>query len=217
MSGDRDDGGQRSEPAAMRNREPILGVLRPALDDPSTPPGAVVETAAGNGVHACYFAPVFASRVWQTTDREADNVAAIAERIAAQPAENLRPPRRLDVGDDRWPGEIARHVGGAVAAITNINMIHISPWTAGQGLIAGAGRLLAPGGVLYFYGPFRIGGGHTGPGNEAFDGSLRARDPSWGIRDLDAVAAEAALHGLIREAVVEMPSDNLSVVFRRVP
>ncbi len=213
--GDRDDGGRRSEPAALRNREPILGVLRPALGDPATPPGAVLETAAGNGIHACFFAPVFAARPWQSSDREAHNVAAIAQRLAAEPADNLRPPCRLDVGDADWADAMAGQIGGPVAAVTSINMIHIAPWSAGRGLIAGAGRLLAPGGVLFFYGPFRVGGAHTGPGNEAFDASLRSRNPQWGIRDLDEVTAEAASHGLRRDAVVEMPANNLSVVFRR--
>lgn len=210
------DGGSRgSEPAAMRNRAPILEVLRPALENPATPPGAVLETAAGTGIHACFYAPLFPGRPWQPSEREPHNVAAIAERIAAAPCATLRPPIRLDVDSDDWDRVAADAVAGPVAAIININMIHIAPWSAGLRLIAGAGRLLAPGGILFFYGPFRIGGAHSGPGNVAFDASLKARDPSWGIRDLDEVTEVAATHGLLRETVATMPSDNRSVVFRR--
>jgi hypothetical protein len=199
----------------MRNRAPILEVLRPALDDPRTPPGAVLETAAGTGIHACFYAPLFPSRPWQPSDREADKVAAIVARIGAEPSDNLRVPFQLDLDTEDWTGTAADAIGGPVAAILSINMIHITPWSAGRRLIAGAGRLLEPGGILFFYGPFRIGGAHTGPGNAAFDASLKERDPAWGIRDLDEVTEIAASHGLIREAVVEMPSDNRSVVFRR--
>jgi hypothetical protein len=215
---ERDGGSARSEPAALRNREPILGVLRPLLDDPATPAGAVVETAAGHGIHACFLAPHFPARPWLATERDAGNVAVIADRIAARPdATTLGTPLAVDVGAPDWAADVAAHLagGGPVAAILNVNMIHIAPWEAGLGLLAGAGRLLAPGGVLYLYGPYRIGGAHTGPGNVAFDDSLRARDPSWGIRDLDDVTVAAAAHGLQRAAVIAMPADNLSVVFRR--
>ena len=219
-AGERDGGSARSEPAAMRNREPILAVLRPLLEDPATPAGAVVETAAGHGIHACFLAPHFPVRPWLATEREPDNVAVIAERVAGVPTTaqaSLRAPLRIDVGAPDWAAVVAAHLAGdrPVAAILNVNMIHIAPWEAGLGLLAGAGKLLAPGGVLYLYGPYRVGGAHTGPGNVAFDQSLRARDPAWGIRDLDDVTAAAAAHGLQRAAVIAMPADNLSVVFRR--
>jgi hypothetical protein len=215
MNEPKDGGSRRSEPAAMRNREPILGVLQPLLDDPATPPGAMVETAAGIGIHACFFAPRFPARPWLASDRQAENVAAIAERIAAEGAPNLLPPARLDVGAEDWAAQAAAIVSGPVAAILNVNMIHISPWSAGCGLLAGAGQLLLPDGVLVLYGPYRIGGAHTGEGNAGFDARLRARNPEWGIRDLDDVTAVAASHGLRLEAVVTMPSDNRTIVFRR--
>jgi SAM-dependent methyltransferase len=218
MTGDSDggDGGSlRSEPAALRNRAPILAVLRPLLDDPATPPGAVIETAAGTGTHACFLAPWFADRRWLASDGDPGSIAAIAARIAAEPAANLLPPLRLDVARDDWAETAVAAAGGPIAAVVNVNMIHIAPWRAGLGLIAGAARLLAPGGVLYLYGPYRVGGMHTGPGNAAFDAQLRARNPAWGIRDVEAVCAAAASHGLTRETVVTMPADNRSVVFRR--
>ena len=208
-------GSRRSEPAAMRNREPIFGVLRPLLEDAATPAGAVVETAAGTGIHACFFAPRFANRPWLPTDRDLANVAAIEARMLAETSPNLLLPQRIDVGHASWDERAGAVVGGPVAAILNVNMIHIAPWQAGLGLIAGAGRLLAPGGVLLFYGPFRIGGAHTGEGNEGFDARLRARNPEWGIRDVGEVDEVAASHGLRQEAVVTMPADNRCVVFRR--
>lgn len=218
--GDRVPGG----PAALRNREPIRGVLAPLLDDPAAPPGAVVETAAGDGIHACYFAPLFPARPWLPTERDPRRVAAIEARMAASsqdggPSPNLLAPQILDMTDPGWADAAARALveagGGPVAAMLNVNMIHIAPWAATLGLLDGAGRLLEPGGVLLFYGPFRIGGAHTGPGNEVFDARLRAQDPAWGIRDLDEVTRAAASHDLRREAVVTMPSDNRTIVFRR--
>lgn len=212
-------GSRRSEPAAMRNREPILGVLQPLLKDAGTPAGAVVETAAGTGIHACFFAPQFPDRPWLPTDRDLANVAAIEARMADEPSPNMLLPQRIDVAHEAWDERAAAIVkettDSPVAAILSVNMIHIAPWQAGVGLIAGAGRLLTPGGVLLFYGPFRISGAHTGEGNEGFDARLRARNPEWGIRDVDEVAEVAASHGLRQEAVVAMPADNRCVVFRR--
>ncbi|WP_332688815.1 DUF938 domain-containing protein, partial [Bosea sp. (in: a-proteobacteria)] len=96
-----------------------------------------------------------------------------------------------------------------------INMIHISPWAATQGLIAEAARLLPPGGPLYLYGPYRQSGVPLAPSNAAFDESLRGRDPRWGLRELDEVAMLAATAGFGPPEVTAMPANNLSVVFRR--
>ena len=109
---------------------------------------------------------------------------------------------------DRWPLDRAD-------AIVCINMIHIAPWSATQGLLAGAARLLPAGAPLYLYGPFREAGRHTAPSNQAFDESLQGRDPAWGVRDLDEVAALAALHGLELSTRIPMPANNLSVVFEK--
>ena len=95
-------------------------------------------------------------------------------------------------------------------------MIHIAPWAATQGLLAGAGRTLEAGGVLFLYGPFREGGRHTAPSNAAFDESLRGRDPLWGVRDRESVSAEAAKHGLVLSRRVAMPANNLSLIYRRI-
>ena len=103
----------------------------------------------------------------------------------------------------------------AADALVCINMIHIAPWTAAEGLMRGAGRVLPPGGLLYLYGPYRRGGQHTAPSNAAFDAGLRAQNPAWGVRDLEAVVALAAAQGLCEPLILEMPANNLSLVFRK--
>jgi SAM-dependent methyltransferase len=193
-------------PATHRNGGPILDVLRPALADGSL----VLEIASGTGQHAAFFARSLPHLVWQPSDRDPDNLASIeawrAEAGAGAP--NLRPALALDAEAEAWP--IAR-----ADAVICINMIHIAPWSACQGLVRGAARVLGAGGLLYLYGPYRIGGALPAPSNVAFDASLRARDPAWGVRDLDDVTALAARAGFVREAVVAMPANNHSVLFRR--
>ena len=191
-------------PAVARNRDPILAVLRRHL--PAQ--GTVLEIASGTGEHAAYFAPHFPHLVWQPTDVDPEALASIEAHRAAADAPNLRAPIELDVKAVAWP--VPR-----TDAIVSINMIHISPWTAAQGLMAGAARLLAPGGVLYLYGPFKESGAHTAPSNAAFDASLKARDPAWGVRDLADVRALADSHGFEFVERVSMPANNLSLVFRR--
>jgi SAM-dependent methyltransferase len=160
-----------SSPAAARNRDPILQVLRERLPMP----GEVLEVASGSGEHAAWFAASLPSLDWRPSDADPEALASIAARREAVALPNLLEPVRLDAADPGgWP--VAR-----ADAVVCINMIHISPWTAAEGLMAGAGRILPEGGVLYLYGPFREGGRHTAPSNEAFDASLRERDPRWGV------------------------------------
>jgi len=192
--------------AAARNRDPILAVLRDVLPKA----GTVLELASGTGEHAVHFAAALRHLVWQPTDPDEQARASIAAHAAAAGLANLLPPLKLDASAPVWPLTRAD-------AVVSINMIHISPWHATQGLMAGAARLLAPGAPLYLYGPYRLHGQHTAPSNAAFDESLRARDPAWGVRNLDAVVGLAAEHGLELERTVAMPANNLSVVFRRKP
>jgi SAM-dependent methyltransferase len=194
---------RRFAPAAARNREPILDVLRAHL--PAS--GTALEIASGSGEHAVAFAAAFPTLVWQPSDPDPANRASIAAWIAAAGTPNLLPPIDLDATAEIWPLATAD-------AVVCINMIHIAPWAACLGLLRGAARLLAPGGLLYLYGPFKRDGAHTAPSNAAFDESLRARDPAWGVRDLGEVI-EAA-EGFAPPAVVAMPANNLSVLFRRV-
>jgi SAM-dependent methyltransferase len=193
-------------PHVARNREPIRDVLRRVLPYH----GLVLEVASGSGEHAAYFAQELPFLTWQPTDPDAAALASIAAHRAAADVPNLLPPLRLDVTAEEWP--LAR----ADAVMCN-NMIHISPWAATQGLIAGAGRTLPAGGVLYLYGPYKIDGRHTAPSNQEFDASLRARNAEWGIRDLADIVHLAERHDLALAETVAMPANNLSVVFRRRP
>lgn len=193
-------------PATRRNRDPILAVLRRILP----PTGLVLEIASGSGEHAAYFAAHLPGIVWQPSDREPALLASIAAHAAESGSGNLRPPVPLDVCDDSWPVTRAD-------AVVAINMVHVAPWAVCLALLGGGARLLAEEAPLFLYGPFKRGGRHTAPSNEAFDRSLRAQDPLWGVRDLDEVAAAAKARGLDLDEVVQMPANNLGVVFRRRP
>ena len=199
--------GAIAAPAVARNREPILAVLRRVLPER----GLVLEIASGSGEHACYFAAALPRLTWQPTDPDPEARESIAAYRDAMELPNVLPPLALDAAASRWPVTQAN----AIIAILAINMIHIAPWAAAEGLMAGAERLLPEGGVLFLYGPFREHGQHTAPSNAAFDESLRARNREWGVRDLDEVTALADRHGLALKERVAMPANNLSVVFRR--
>jgi SAM-dependent methyltransferase len=196
-------------PATQRNREPILAVLRRLL--PAD--GTVLEIASGTGEHAVWLAARLPGLLFQPSDPSAAQRASIAAWIESAGLGNVRAPLALDAAAAGW--EAGAGIPSDLAAILCINMIHIAPWPAAQGLVRGAGRALAAGGLLYLYGPFHRGGRPTAPSNEAFDRSLRAQDPAWGVRDLEAVAAEADAAGFALAELVEMPANNLSVVFRR--
>jgi len=195
---------RRRAAATGRNREPILDVLARVL--PAT--GLVLEVASGTGEHAIFFARALPQIEWQPSDVDADNCASIAAWRAEAGLGNVRAPLRLDVTDESWP--IAR-----ADAMVNINMIHIAPWAVCAALMRGAARVLAAGAPLYLYGPFARGGRHTAPSNAAFDARLRGEDAAWGVRDLDDVTRVAAREGLGLAEIVEMPANNLSLVFRR--
>jgi SAM-dependent methyltransferase len=196
----------RSAPAAMRNREPILQVLRNVLPQSAL----VLEIASGTGEHAVWFSKALSGLTWQPTDMDLEALKSIEAWRNTMGLPNLLPPLRLEAEAETWP---VAHADAVVA----INMVHIAPWSATQGLIAGAARVLTPEGLLFLYGPFREGGMHTAATNAAFDADLRARNPSWGIRDLDEITALASRHGLQAPERIAMPSNNLSVVFRRLP
>jgi SAM-dependent methyltransferase len=198
---------RRYAPATLRNRDAILGVLKPYLSSS----GLVLEVASGSGEHALHFAQASAaSLVFQPSDPDSGARASIDAWAASLRLPNVRPAVALDAAAEAWP------VAHADAVIC-INMIHIAPWEAAVGLMRGAARVLPPEDVLYLYGPYRRGGRHTAPSNEAFDLSLRARNPSWGVRDLEAVVELAQNHGFAAPEVEEMPANNLSLFFRRQP
>ena len=197
--------GARSSPSTARNRGPILEVLARIL--PSH--GLVLEIAAGAGEHALHNAAALPHLQWRPTDPDPEALASIAAWRAHAGTPNLLEPLALDAASPQtWPVE-------AADAVVNINMIHISPWAAAQGLMAGAGCILPEGGVLFLYGPYLEPDIEPAPSNLAFDASLRSRNPAWGLRRLDEVTDLAASHGLILAERVAMPANNLSLVFRR--
>lgn len=196
-----------SSPSAARNKAPVLELLTRIF--PQT--GTVLEVASGTGEHVTHFAKALTGLTWQPTEFDPESHASITAWIASEALTNVRPPVALDASANIWPMEN----DAPFDAMLSMNMIHIAPWEAGLGLIAGAGRLLKPGGALALYGPFSRNGAHTAPSNAAFDESLKRRDPSWGVRDLDDVEHEANVRGLTLDEVVEMPANNLVVVLRR--
>lgn len=194
----------KSSAAALRNRGPIGEVLARVL--PGS--GLVLEIASGTGEHATAFATAFPGVQWQPTDREPELVEAIAARREAEGPANLLAPILLDVTATPW--QVAR-----ADAVVCINMIHIAPWAACEALFAEAARVLPGGAPLYLYGPMMRARQHTAPSNAAFDADLRARDPAWGVRDMDVVGAVARRAGFAAAEVVAMPANNFSLVFRR--
>jgi len=190
---------RRFAPAAARNRDAILDVLRGVLPDH----GLVLEVASGSGEHARHFAAALPGLTVQPSDPDADARASIDAWAAGTP--NIRPAIALDAAAAAWPVDRAD-------VVVCINMIHIAPWAASEGLVRGAAALSA---MLVLYGPFRRGGGHIAPSNAEFDAGLRARNPSWGVRDLEAVAALAAAQGYAAPEITPMPTNNLVVVFHR--
>ena len=196
--------GLLESPAAERNKDPILAAIRSRLPDT----GVVLEIASGTGQHIVHFAREVPGLIWQPTDADDELRAAAADRIRATGLSNVRAPLRLDVLASEWP--VAE-----VSAILCINMLHVAPWSATEGLMRGAARVLRPESPLFLYGAYKRGGRHTVPSNEAFDVSLRARNPDWGVRDLDDVERCAGEHGFELVDVFAMPANNFTVVFER--
>ena len=195
--------GKRHAPATERNRDAILAVLRDEL--PSS--GLVLEVASGSGQHVVHFAAALPALDWQPSDPDPAALASIESWRQEAGLPNVRPPLRLDASAD-WPVERAD-------AILCVNMVHISRWEATLGLMKGAGAILPPGGLLYLYGPYLRENVETAPSNLAFDASLKARDPQWGLRRVEDVIAAAEGEGLVLRRLLEMPANNLSLIFRR--
>jgi hypothetical protein len=194
-------------PATQRNREPILEILLQVLP----PQGNILEVASGTGEHAVFFASHLVPRCWIPSDRDPQLRASIAAWRNHFQLTNLHLPLDIDATQSRWAIE---DEAIEIQALVNINMIHIAPWSACLGLMAGANRLLSPGGILYLYGPFKQGGKHTAPSNLTFDQFLRGQNSQWGVRDLDEVIAVAKNNNLELQETFAMPANNLSVVFQ---
>lgn len=194
---------RRSAPAALRNREPIAEVLSEWL--PAS--GTVLEVASGTGEHAVWFAERFPGLEWQPSDTHPDALGSIAAWVDESGLPNVRRPVVIDASSGEWPAASAE-------AVLNINMAHISPWTASLGLIAGAARLLPPDGPLILYGPWLKDDIETALSNLAFDTDLKARDPEWGLRRVEDFAAAASAKGFHFVDFRQMPANNLMMLFR---
>ena len=194
-------------PAAARNADAIIAALRDVLPVA----GTALEIGSGPGQHIVALADAFPSIHWIPSDPEPRARASIAERAEASGNRNIAAPLDLDVTARDWNTAL----DGPLDAMVCINVLHITPWAVCEGLMTGAGRLLVPGAPLYLYGPYKRGGAHTAPSNEAFDRSLRQRDPAWGVRDLDDVVDRAEAAGLGLDRIIAMPVNNLSVILRR--
>jgi SAM-dependent methyltransferase len=195
---------RRFAPATQRNREAILDVLKKVVE----PCAHVLEIASGSGEHAVFLAPRLDAGTWQPTDPDPEARTSIDAWRAWEKDPRVLAAVDLDVMTKPWPVTKAD-------VVVCINMIHISPWKATVAMLAGSGRILPAGGILYLYGPFRRNGMSTADSNEAFDQSLRARNEEWGVRDMEDVAEEALENGLVLEDTIAMPANNLSLVFRR--
>ncbi len=202
--GDRLEDGRWFIASADRNKGPILAVLERVL--PRT--GCVLEIGSGTGQQVVHFGTALPRLTWQPSDPDPEFRKSVETWIAAERLENVRAPIELNVLARPWPVTRAD-------AIVCINMIHVAPWAATAALLGGASEVLPDGGPLFLYGPYRRDGGHTAPSNAAFDAQLRAQDPAWGLRDLEAVVELAGAAGLELEEVVDMPANNFSVAFRK--
>ncbi|NND50594.1 MAG: DUF938 domain-containing protein [Rhizobiales bacterium] len=193
-------------PSAQRNFAPILSVLEDVLPNE----GRVLEIACGTGQHIAGFAENFPAIEWIPNDIDPQARRSIAARKAEQGLANLAAPLSLDVTHNGWFEDIVPPLG----AILAINLIHIAPWQACLGVLDGAGALLAEDGMVFFYGCFSRGGEHLSPSNADFDHSLKRRNPQWGVRDTDDVAAAARARGLELAQIIDMPANNLALVLR---
>ncbi|WP_124970690.1 DUF938 domain-containing protein [Aphanothece sacrum] len=195
-------------PATQRNREPILEVLLRILP----PQGNILEVSSGTGEHAIFFAPALSLRHWIPSDPNPIAGESIEAWRNDSPSDNLHSPLNINAEDSIW--EVEKQAI-KIDAIVNINMIHIAPWSACLGLMAGAKRILSTGGILYLYGPYKQGGKHTAPSNLSFDESLQSQNPQWGVRNLEDVIKVAEQEGLKLQEIVSMPANNLSVIFQK--
>jgi cyclopropane fatty-acyl-phospholipid synthase-like methyltransferase len=195
-----------AHPSFDRNRDPILEVLRDYL-----PPDArVLEIASGTGQHAVYFQAALPATKWQPSDPNPDcreSIAAWAERKKSK----ILPPLSIDVEAESW--SLAEDQ--IFDAIVCINMIHTTPRSCTDGLIKHASKLLPKDGLLFFYGPFKRSGQHISEPNRLFDEDLRRRNSDWGIADVEIIISGAERQGLALSEIVEMPQNNLSVIFKR--
>ncbi len=206
-------GTRRFSPSAARNRDAIRGVFLEHMPDL----GQILELGSGTGEHAIHIASAAPGIRWLPGDPDPESRESIAGWIRHSGLTNVADPHSLDAAASDWTEQVDRSNQGPITGMISINVIHITPFAVSEGLLRGAGELLAEGGRLMLYGPFSRGGAHTAPSNARFDATLRARDRRWGVRDLEnelfPLAREASL-ALAR--VVDMPANNYAVLFERL-
>jgi hypothetical protein len=211
--GSRQTDGRLDAPAFHRNQQAIRGVLERHLTGRS---GNAIEIGSGTGQHIVEFARQFPQITWWPSDLNDNHLASIDAWRHHSELSNIHPASRIDVSDPAW-GDAMKGEGGPgeLLAVFCANVIHIAPWRVAEGLIAGAGSALRPGGMLILYGPFRRGGAHTADSNATFDASLRQRNPEWGVRDVEAVEKLTEHAALSPVEIAEMPANNLTLIFRK--
>lgn len=195
-------------PATERNRDVLMDVFLAHIPKA----GTLVEVASGTGEHAAHIAPNMKPLLWQPSDIAPEKLASIDAWARISKAENILPAKCINMLEDSFT-DLA--LPAPLTAITAINLIHIAPWSVAEALVRKAAAALEPGGTLLMYGPYKRGGDHTSPSNESFDLSLKSRDKAWGVRDLEAMSALAASQGFDDPIVIEMPANNLSLVFKK--
>lgn len=202
--------GRLFSPSASRNRD----ILRDTFLAHMPAAGTILEVGSGTGEHAVHIAGAAPDLRWRPSDPDAASRASIAAWARHQHLSTIAEPMDIDVTQPGWARQLA--AGDDVTGVVSVNMIHIAPFEAARGLIAGAGEVLVPGGKLFLYGPFSREGVHTAPSNADFDTSLRGRDERWGVRDLDRdIMPLADAAGLRLAATIAMPANNLSVIFEK--
>ncbi|MGV7212746.1 DUF938 domain-containing protein [Bradyrhizobium sp. UFLA05-112] len=209
--------GRLDAPAFHRNHEPIWAALEKHLAGRR---GDVVEVGSGTGQHVVHFARHAPDLVWWPSDLNQRHLKSIEAWRVHSGLPNIRPPLRVDLSDPDWCPEMKSGEGPKegpkdLAAVFCANVIHIAPWNVAEGLFAGAGRYLQPGGTLFLYGPFKRGGKHTALSNAVFDTSLREGNAEWGVRDVGDVEKLAQHAGLRLVDLIDMPANNLTLVFAK--
>jgi hypothetical protein len=199
-------------PAFHRNHEAIWSAIGPFLSAQSE---HVLELGSGTGQHVTTFAARTPRLTWWPSDIYPSHLASIEAWRQHTGIANVRAPQRIDLTDPAWTSSIGGASSVQLTAMLCINVLHISPWSVTQNLIAGAGRLLGDGGRLFVYGPFKRDGEHTAPSNAAFDDSLRAENPAWGVRDIADLDLLAQSAGLTAAEIAPMPANNLVLAFTR--
>jgi SAM-dependent methyltransferase len=205
--------GRLDAAAFHRNHQPIGAVLQQYLDGKS---GDVLEAGSGTGQHVVHFARRVPDITWWPSDYNEAHLKSIAAWRAYAGLPNLRPPLTVDLAETDWR-EMLEAAGGPrdLLAVFCANVVHIAPWRVAQGLFTGAGRTLQHGGLLVLYGPFKRAGKHTAVSNAVFDTSLREANPEWGVRDIGDLEKLAVQNGLGLREIVDMPANNLILVFVR--